>query len=194
MKDRELHKQLLRRDTKALKEIIDTYSPSVYSLVNRILKGVGTSQDLEECCSDVFHAAWEQADRYDSDRATLRTWLLMLARYKALDSRRKLSCAGKLNLEVPNMEHLPDLSSETPENSLLQSEKRQQVLNALAQLKPLDKELVYRRYFLFEPVETMAKEMGLTRQAADNRLWRARKTLRVLLTEKKDEEAVSCEK
>jgi RNA polymerase sigma-70 factor (ECF subfamily) len=60
-------------------------------------------------------------------------------------------------------------------------EQRQAVQAALQQLPRLERELIYRRYFLEQRVEEAADALNLTRQAADNRLWRARKALRELL-------------
>jgi RNA polymerase sigma-70 factor (ECF subfamily) len=70
-----------------------------------------------------------------------------------------------------------------PERLILAAEERDQLMRALATLPPIDKELVYRRYFLYESVEQIAADLGLSRQAADNRLWRTRKALRIALTE-----------
>jgi RNA polymerase sigma-70 factor, ECF subfamily len=187
--DSELHIRLVRRETKALGIFIRLNSSSVYALVQRILIGLGNNQDVEECCSDVFHTAWEQINEFDPTRATLRTWLLMLTRYKALDYRKKLARTMEQSQDPVILHALPDPSPETPETKLLQQEEQKRILNALEALQPLDKELVYRRYFLFEPVQTIAPELGLTRQAADNRLYRARKTLRSLLEENVGEEA-----
>jgi RNA polymerase sigma-70 factor (ECF subfamily) len=188
--DGELHIQLVRRNTKALSTLIRLHTSPVYALTKRILAGIGCNQDVEECCSDVFHTAWEQINEFDPARATLRTWLLMLTRYKALDYRKRLTRTMEQSQDPVILHALPDPSPVTPETKLLQQEEQKRILNALEALQPLDKELVYRRYFLFESVQALAQELGLTRQAADNRLYRARKTLKIILEEKAGEEAV----
>lgn len=182
MTEAELHEGLIRRDQEALARLIDTFGASVYALVLRILSGAGTGQDVEECCSDVFYESWEKADQYQPGRAALRTWLLMIAKYKALDYRRKLlSRQGLISGQIEEKD-VTDRSP-VPEMAVLASEQRNRVLDALAALSPQDKELVYRRYFLNESIDQLAADLGLTRQAVDNRLWRARKGLRSLLEE-----------
>ncbi len=149
-----------------------------YALCARILEGIGTGQDVEECVSDAFYAAWRNAGDYRPDRAPLRTWLLMQAKYVALERRRRLTrrheSAGLETDERP----APD---PPPDESLATAEERRRLQSALDKLPPVDRELVYRRYFLDEKVADLAVAFGLTRQAADNRLWRARQALRSAL-------------
>jgi RNA polymerase sigma-70 factor, ECF subfamily len=174
--DDELLRGLRQRDSGALEELADAYAAPIYALCHRVLSGVGTAQDVEECTGDVLYLAWERAGQYDPGRAPLRTWLLILAKYQALAYRRRL---GKQTDPVLLPEDQPQ---DGPEQALAQREQREAIQQALNQLPQVDKELVYRRYFLGERVDAMAASMGLSRQATDNRLWRARKALKQLLT------------
>ncbi|MHB1418388.1 MAG: sigma-70 family RNA polymerase sigma factor [Bacillota bacterium] len=179
MKESEIYDALMRREPEALASLIDLHAPAVYHLVSHILAGVGTAQDVEECCSEAFCEIWQKIDHYQPERAVLRTWLLMHVKYAALDRRRNLL---RHQRQPGNMED--DLWVDvgpTPEMALLASEERRQVLQALDHLPPLEKVLIYRRYYLRESVVQIATDLGLNRQATDNRLWRARKTLRQLL-------------
>ena len=184
MNDQEMYQKLLDGDQGALKKLIDLYSTSVFKLVSHILEGMGSEQDVEECCSDVFFTCWNEIDRYQPDRASLRTFLLMLAKYISLDRRRKLT---QKQPQIYSLEERKLKGSEAigatnlPEEFLEQKEQRQKILQALETLSPLDKELVYRRYFLYEKIEDLAEKKELSRQAVDNRLWRARKILRAYL-------------
>ena len=178
MTDDELLHELRSRNPAALEALADAYGAPVYALVHRVLAGAGTAQDVEECTGDVLYLAWERAAGFDPGRAPLRTWLLMLAKYQALETRRRLlRQAG--SVAVSALEYDPQ---DQPETALATREEREAVQQALDQLPPMEKELVYRRYFLGERVDAAAAALGLTRQAADNRLWRARKTLKGLLS------------
>lgn len=176
MSEPELIQGLINRDPAALSALVDSYAASVYALVSRILAGAGSAQDAEECTSDVFHAAWQRVGQYDPARAPLKTWLLILAKYQALERRRQL-------LRQAGLPDAPEPAPlEEPQQALAEAEERQEIQKALDQLPPMDRELVYRRYFMDERVDDLARALGLTRQAADNRLWRARKALRQLLS------------
>ena len=176
MNENEIYKRMLRGDTIALEQIIDLYGEPVYRLVARILGALGNPCDVEECCSDTFVSAWEQRNQYDPSRGALRTWVLILARYRALDLRRKFLRRGVLD----NM-HTPDQDEPTPEELLLMNETHEEIATALARLPEDDKKILYLRYFLEEPIEQIAAVMGISRGAADTRLWRARPLLKKLL-------------
>lgn len=186
MDEGKISQGLLRRDPGALEELMDAWGGIVYHLVDHVLHGVGNSGDVEECCSDVFVAAWERIKDFDPGRGSLRTWVLVLARYRAMDYRRKLARRSGLEAgERLPMDLLPveggASAGEDPEGSLLRKERQEQLRAALRALEPGEKEVLYRRYFLEESVEHIAADLGISRGAADNRLWRARRSLKDFL-------------
>lgn len=178
MTDPEIIQGLRRREAAALGALVEQYADPVYRLVRRILGGADRLEDAEECANDVFQAAWERIDRFEPERAPLRTWLLILAKYTALARLRALRRSREEDWPT---DELPG-QAEGPEALLAQAEERQAIQAALDGLPPVEKQLIYRRYFLGEQVDRLAEAFGLTRQAADNRLWRARRTLRARLT------------
>jgi len=180
--EEEIYQRILQGEQKGLDALIDTHSEAVYRLVYQILKNMGNQQDIEECCSDVFLACWNNIHQYQPERASLKTFILMKAKYVALDRKRKLSRKKPFrSLDNLREKELADDSNALPDNKLVEKEERQKVLQALQELSPLDKKLVYRRYFLHEKISDLAAENNMSRQAVDNRLWRARKFLRSYL-------------
>lgn len=184
MLEDEIYTGLLNGKTAALEKLIKLYAPDVYKLVNRILSNLGGPADVEECCGDVFVAAWEKRCQYDPARAGLRTWVLILARYKALDYRRKLARSSET---IPFQD---TASPGTPEDSLLAGEERAAVMQTLSALPRAEREILYRRYYLEESVESIAAGLGISRGAADNRLWRARSALKKALQQDMDGKVV----
>jgi len=200
--DEEIAQGLLERRTEALEMLIARYSREVYYFIRLVLGGIGTPQDAEECTYDLFMAAWQEIESYAPDRGTFRTWLIMRARYIALDRRRQLQRrqAGTPiwrngSLEWPVHEaglaadelgrgESRDVSMET---LLEQSERRDELRRALEILSELDRHLVYLRYFKYATTEEIMAETGLTRHAIDTRLWRARKSLKEALQERSRE-------
>lgn len=178
----DLHARLLGRDTTALDQLIDRHIDQVHWLVGLILGRAGSPEDVEEAVADVFARAWDRAVEFDPARSTLRSWLLMLAKYTALDYRKRLvrkqyTAAGSLRV-VPLGGGPEPGQTVTPEEELLRRESADRLHRALQSLPPGDQELLVRRYFLTEPIAETAREMGLTRSAIDNRLWRARQALK----------------
>ncbi|WP_425341289.1 sigma factor [Brevibacillus borstelensis] len=54
----------------ALEYAMSVYGKNVYALVHRIIGGIGSREDIEECVSDVFIAAWKKIAEFDEGRGT----------------------------------------------------------------------------------------------------------------------------
>jgi RNA polymerase sigma-70 factor, ECF subfamily len=189
--DETLYKGLVAREARALEALIRRYSREMSYFIRIVLEGVGTLQDAEECANDLFVAAWREIDSYDPARASLRTWLTMRAKYIALDKRRQVQRrhAGVISLDGDERKKSSAesgsqelaalyLSDNSMEGLVEQQERREELDRALNELNALDRRLVLMRYFQLTPTEQICAETGLTRQAIDTRLWRARKALR----------------
>jgi RNA polymerase sigma factor (sigma-70 family) len=69
----------------ALAELYDMTAARVHGLAVRIC---GTAQLAEEVTADTFYQAWTESARYDLTRGRVLTWLLVIARSRALDALR----------------------------------------------------------------------------------------------------------
>src|SRR5205809_7034301 len=100
--DEDLAERLHRRDPEALETLIFRYSRELFYFIRLVLDGVGVAQDAEECVNDLFVAVGQEIDTFDSARGTLRTWLIMRAKYIALDRRRQLCRCQAYNVQSAN--------------------------------------------------------------------------------------------
>lgn len=206
--DDDLAQRIRERNPEALETLITRYSREVFYFIRLVLDGVGVAQDAEECVNDLFVAVWQEIDSFDPGRGTLRTWLTMRAKYIALDRRRQLCRRQTHNVqpadenrqwasdngggrkvygwggyESDNRVALPPHPESSMEHLLEQTERREELRQALATLPELDRYLIYQRYFMYASTEELAAKTGLTRHAVDTRIWRARKSLREALKE-----------
>ena len=196
--DNALYKGLVERDSRALEALMRRYSREMSYFIRVVLDGVGTSQDAEECASDLFIVVWQEIGSFDPARGSLRTWLTMRAKYIALDRRRQVQ---RRQTAVTSLDSVSSVSGVTREHSLLdlplaqltensmeglleQRERREELGRALDALPSLDRYLVYMRYLCLATTEEISAKTGLSRHAIDTRLWRARKALRVILEER----------
>jgi RNA polymerase sigma-70 factor (ECF subfamily) len=166
--------QISKRKPEALAKIMDIYMNNVYSLAKSILSHISTEEDIEECVQDTFLDAWIYIDRYNPDRGTFKTWLLILCKYRALNIRRA-------RLNKPQEVELDDQQSSiylTPENEYLIKEGSKEILSAINHLAPIDREIFIRRFILDQRIDEISAIMKLSRQAIDNRLWRGRTQLK----------------
>ena len=79
--------------------------------------------------------------------------------------------------DVPLTEHMP-AQGPTPEEHVLQQERRDSLRRALMALGQGDRLLFYRKYYYRQPTAQIAAELGLTERAVEGRLYRIRKNLR----------------
>ena len=81
-----LARGLRRRDPRALEAVYAAHAGAVLGFLIRALPDRATAEDVLQ---DVFVDAWRRADRFDPDRSSLTTWLLVIARSRAIDQLRR---------------------------------------------------------------------------------------------------------
>jgi RNA polymerase sigma-70 factor (ECF subfamily) len=79
--DAALVERVAEGDARALEELFERHSPLVHAMAVRILRD---HQLAEECTQDVFLALWRRAGDFDPGRARLTTWLVAIARNRAI--------------------------------------------------------------------------------------------------------------
>lgn len=188
--DDEIVKLIKNKNPLGLEKLIEKYTSSVYSLIFRIIGGIGSREDIEECASDVFTEAWNNIEDFNSKRGSFKTWILIKVKYKALEYRRRLiklserQCLPSENevIECANSR----IDETTVEDEVLKREKLRHIVDAVNEFNELDRKIFNRRYFLYEDIESIANRYSLTRQAVDNRLLRCRKKLKSVIQEHLD--------
>jgi len=91
--DAVLAARLTAGDDYALAEVFDALGRSVYGSALAVLGDDSAAQDVVQ---DVFVELWSHPDRYDPAAGTLRTYLTMMARHRAVDLvRSELRCVAR---------------------------------------------------------------------------------------------------
>jgi len=142
-------------DASALGDLYDAHARSIYSLALRIL---GNPSDAEDVVQDVFTQAWRQAARYDSRRATVIGWLLMIARSRSLDRLRARQARPDQTIAAP----LPDLASGDPgqEASALTAEDVDRLRAALVRLGDAARTPIELAYYEGLSQSAIAERLG----------------------------------
>jgi RNA polymerase sigma-70 factor (ECF subfamily) len=73
-------------DSKALEVLYNRYSSLLYTLVKKIINDENTAEDI---LSEIFVIIWRKADQFDLSTGNVYTWLVTLARNKAVDSLKR---------------------------------------------------------------------------------------------------------
>src|ERR1700704_5553472 len=82
-----LIRQMARGDEAALRTLVTRH---LARIARFILRFAGDRNLVEDLVSDTFFAAWQQAPHFEN-RSSVATWLLAIARYKALSARQRRS-------------------------------------------------------------------------------------------------------
>jgi RNA polymerase sigma factor (sigma-70 family) len=93
--DARLRERLIAGDDDALAEAYDRWASLVHTLATRITYDPAAAEDITQ---DVFLRLWQEPDRYQPDRGSLRSWLCMLARSRALDWVRRRDARARYQL------------------------------------------------------------------------------------------------
>ena len=131
----EEERALLRRiadgDEAALGTLYDRCAPLVHSLVLQLL---GDPDDAEEVVEETFWQVWRQSARYEVARGSVSTWLVMIARSRALDRLRvRKGIREEYRAEMPEPVDAPEEGT-GPVSPLESAERRERgtiVRNAL---------------------------------------------------------------
>ena len=83
--DRALLRRMADGDEAALGALYDLWSERVHTLAFWILKDADDAEDVVE---ETFWQIWRTADRYQGGRSAGSTWIMMIARSRALDRLR----------------------------------------------------------------------------------------------------------
>ena len=84
--DRHLTAGLRRGDPDALAEIHRLFGGVVLGYLRSALRDAASAEDVHQ---EVFLEVWRRGSSYDPDRASLGTWIMIIARSRAIDHLRK---------------------------------------------------------------------------------------------------------
>lgn len=153
----------------AMEGLYARHSTRMYRFLVRLVRDPSTAEDL---MSDVFFDVWRQAGRYEG-RSTIATWMLSIARFKALSHLRRRSPSS---LEPEVAETIED-EADTPEIGLQKTGKAEAIRRCLAALSPEHREVIDLVYYHERGVEEVAEIVGVPAGTVKTRLFHARKRL-----------------
>lgn len=181
MNEEKLIGAIRRRDEAAIHAAIDKYSRLLWKVAEAALGDAGTAQDVEECVADAFIRLWQAPEQYDPQRGSLKTWLSIVARSRALDRRRALLKQSTVPLEEAVPFHQIGLA-----DRLLAQDDRRTLAAAVRALEEPDREILVRRYYHDQKPRQIALALGLTVKQVDNHLYRTKRKLRDTLSHQKE--------
>jgi len=177
-RDRDLHRQLTRRDRGAFDELYRRYSAAAYGLAFRV---TGRSALAQDVVHDAFLALWKAPEAFDPARGTFRGYFLSLVHHRSVDTVRREERSRQRQERVnPVSDVGEDVAEEVVHEAWL-ADRRSKVLEALESLSAEQREVLELAYFRGYTQSRIAEETGVPLGTVKTRTLAAMRKLRAAL-------------
>lgn len=174
--DEALIARIARGDRLAMQVLFARHHVRVYRFVLRLVRNEATAEDL---ISEVFLDIWRQAGKFEG-RSAVSTWMLGIARFKALSALRR---RAEEELDEETAGAIED-HSDDPEVTLAKKDKGSVLRECLTKLSAEHREIIDLVYYHEKSVEEVAGIVGIPEATVKTRMFYARKKLSELLKER----------
>ena len=163
-------------DRLAMQVLFARHHVRVYRFTLRFVRNEATAEDL---ISEVFLDVWRQAGKFEG-RSSVSTWLLSIARFKALSAVRKRT---DVELDEETAEAIVD-TADDPEETLAKKDKGAILRDCMSALSAEHREIIDLVYYHEKSVEEVAAIVGIPEATVKTRMFYARKKLGELLAQR----------
>jgi RNA polymerase sigma-70 factor, ECF subfamily len=153
----------------AMRSLFARHQTPLYRWLLRIVRNETLAEDL---LSEVFLDVWQKAGTFEA-RSSVSTWLMAIARYKALSARRRRTDAP---LDEETAATIAD-PADDPETVLLKKNRGELLRRSLASLSPEHGEVIDLVYYHEKSVKETAEIVGVAEATVKTRMFYARKKL-----------------
>ena len=157
--DEILVERIAAGDKLAMQALLARHRTNIYRW---LLRFVGNETVAEDLLSDVFFDVWQQTGRFEG-RSAVTTWLLSIARFKALSARRRRTDA---ELDKTIETTVAD-SADDPEIALQKKGRSELLRQALMKLSPHHREIIDLVYYHEKSVDDCAHPWHCGRDRED---------------------------
>jgi RNA polymerase sigma-70 factor (ECF subfamily) len=169
--DESLAARIAQGDRRAMQLLFVRHQQRVFRFVLRMVADSATAEDI---VSEVFIDLWRQAASFEG-RARLSTWLLAIARNKALSAtRRRRDQPLEEAMEIPDTAMMADEALDTSRRSAI-------LRSCLGQLSPAHREILDLVYYHEKSVDEASAILGVPAATVKTRMFYARKRLAELM-------------
>ena len=160
-----LLQRVARGDEEAFERLYDLVAPLVHGVVLGVVRNPALA---EEVTQEVLVEAWRTAPRFDPERGSARSWLLTMARRRAVDRVRSVQASVDRDASVGarEVERDVDVVSEAVEIRL----EQQQVRRCLDGLTEVQREAVSLAFYAGHTHREVAHLLGVPLGTVKTRL------------------------
>jgi RNA polymerase sigma-70 factor (ECF subfamily) len=172
---------IARGDKHAMQVLFARYSVRMFRFLLRFVDSEPLAEDL---VSEAFIDVWRHAGQYQA-RSLVSTWLLAIARNKALSALRQRS-TDELDDEAIELIEEP---GDDPEVAMQKTERSEILLDCLKQLSPAHREIIDLVYYHERSIDDAAEIIGVPQSTVKTRMFYARMGIGKLMAAKGIERA-----
>src|SRR6516225_11817817 len=169
-------------DKHAMQILFARHNVRVFRFIARF---VGDKSAAEDLVSEVFLDVWRHAGRFQG-RSQVTTWLLAIARNKALSALRRRSTEELDDKTVAAIEDPQD----NPEVTIQNRQTSEILLNCLTQLSPPHREVIDLVYYHEKSIDEVADITGVPQNTVKTRVVYARRRIAELMSAQGIERAI----
>lgn len=174
--DADLIRRAAKGDQLAMRTI---YARHHVKVVRFLMRMTGDQALSEELCNDAFMDVWHQADRFEF-RSAVSTWILGIARYKALNALRRVRRTVDIDDEA---DRLAD-DTDTPEVSAQKRSKAELLRACVDALSDVQREVIDLAYYHEKTIAEISELLEVPENTVKTRMFQARKSLSKLMAER----------
>lgn len=183
MTDQEFKKHMERSPEECMRAIFDEYCNYVYVIAATKIKSCGTTEDIEECVSDVFTEVFKRINFIGEREGDLKGFIGIIAKRKAIDIYRKLNVKADRTISADDEGFIEISSGENIIESTEMSERNSILLDKIKELGEPDTTIIIKQYYYNMTVAEIGKAISMTAAAVQKRSVRARQKLKEMLCE-----------
>jgi RNA polymerase sigma-70 factor (ECF subfamily) len=176
--DTELLHAIARGEESALAALYDRYHSILLGLLLRILHSRAEAEDVLQ---EVFLQIWQRAANFDETRGRAFTWMVTLARSRAIDRLRSLQ--SRQRADDTSLRDAPESVGDASDDAL-HAEHRDIVRGALAEIPEEQRRALLLAYFEGLTQAEIAERLGQPLGTVKTRMRSGMSKLRDLLGEK----------
>ena len=166
------YQRFLAGDESGLAQIICAYKDGLILYLNGYVHDISLAEELTE---ETFVKLVLKRPRFSGDSA-FKTWLYTIARHVAIDYLRR----KKQNVSTEDCKELVDEQADL-ERTFLQQEQKLQLYEAIEQLKPEYRQVLWLYYFADFSHKEIARILGKSTHNVEMLASRARQALKTIL-------------
>ena len=130
------------------KQAFDQFYDSTISLTFSVIMKITVNKQLaEEVASDVYMQVWQTAGKYNADLAAPMTWVLMIARCRAIDTLRREKSATRNQLPLIEDYDVADEDELGPLTETLEVEKKAKLKRLLGNLGKSERQMIMLAFY-----------------------------------------------